>query len=85
MESAGVRYLRTSCCWRLSKMTGFNISLSLNERQNSSDKKHNKLKLTSRSVYPFQLLFRRLSTLFFIDSETNETIPLHFRNAFSLF
>ena len=26
----------------LSKMTGFNISLSLNERQSSSDKKHNK-------------------------------------------
>ena len=40
-------------------------------------------KLTSRSVYPFPLLFRRLSTVFFIDSETNETIPLHFRNVFN--
>ena len=29
-------------CVNLSKMTGFNISLSLNERQSSSDKKHNK-------------------------------------------
>ena len=42
-------------------------------------------KLTSRSVYPFPLLFRRLSTVFFIDSETNETIPLHFRNVFYFF
>ena len=32
--------------------------------------------------FPFPLLFRRLSTVFFIDSETNETIPLHFRNVF---
>ena len=38
--------------------------------------------IMSRSVYPFPLLFRRLSTVFFIDSETNETIPLHFRNVF---
>ena len=42
-------------------------------------------KLTSRSVYPFPLLFRQLSTVFFIDSETNETIPLHFRNVFHFF
>ena len=42
-------------------------------------------KLTSRSVYPFPLLFRRLSTVFFIDSETNETIALHFRNVFHFF
>ena len=35
--------------------------------------------------YPFPLLFRRLSTVFFIDSETNETIPLHFRNVFQFF
>ena len=42
-------------------------------------------KLTSRSVYPFPLLFRRLSTVFFIDSETNETIPLHSRNVFHFF
>ena len=28
---------------------------------------------------------RRLSTIFFIDSETNETIPLHFRNVFHFF
>ena len=42
-------------------------------------------KLTSRSVYPFPLLFLQLSTVFFIDSETNETIPLHFRNVFHFF
>ena len=42
-------------------------------------------KLTSRSVFPFPLLFRRLSTVFFIDAETNETIPLHFRNVFHFF
>ena len=42
-------------------------------------------KLTSRYVYPFPLLFRRLSTVFFIDSETNETTPLHFRNVFHFF
>ena len=42
-------------------------------------------KLTSRSVFPFPLLFRRLSTVFFIDSERNETIPLHFRNVFHFF
>ena len=35
--------------------------------------------------FPFPLLFRRLSTVFFIDSETNETIPLHFRNVFHFF
>ena len=27
----------------------------------------------------------RLSTVFFIESETNETIPLHFRNVFHFF
>ena len=32
-----------NCKWvNLSKMAGFNISFSLNERQSSSDKKHNK-------------------------------------------
>ena len=30
-------------------------------------------------------VFRRLSTVFFIDSETNETIALHFRNVFHFF
>ena len=35
--------------------------------------------------FPFPLLFRLLSTVFFIDSETNETIPLHFRNVFHFF
>ena len=42
-------------------------------------------KLTSLSVFPLPLFFRRLSTVFFINSETNETIPLHFRNAFHFF
>ena len=67
-------------------MAGFNISLSLNESQSSSDKiEKAEQQLTSRSVFPFPLLFRRLSTVFFIDSETNETIPLHFRNVFHFF
>ena len=35
--------------------------------------------------FPFPLLFRLLSTVFFIDSETNETIPLHFRKVFHFF
>ena len=38
-----------------------------------------KYQLSSKNVC---LLFRRLSTVFFIDSETNETMPLHFRNVF---
>ena len=42
-------------------------------------------KLTSLSVFPLPLFFRRLSTVFFINSETNETIPLHFRNVFHFF
>ena len=42
-------------------------------------------KISSRSVFPFPLLFRRLSSVFFIDSETNETIPLHFRDVFHFF
>ena len=66
-------------------MAGFNISLSLNERQSSSDKKHNNSLHPRRSVYPFPLLFHRLSTVFFIDGGTNETIPLHFRNVFHFF
>ena len=65
-------------------MAGFNVSLSLNERQSSSDQKHNK-SLRLVPVYPFPLLFRRLSTVFCINSETNETIPLHFRNVFNFF
>ena len=42
-------------------------------------------KLTSCSVFPLPLLFGRLSTVFFIDSETKETIPLHFWNVFHFF
>ena len=68
----------------LSKMAGFNISLSLNERQSSSDQKQNK-SLRLVLFFPFPLLFRRLSTVFFIDSETNEAIPLNFRNVFHFF
>ena len=65
----------------LSKMAGFNISLSLNERQSSSDKKHNKslrlvLFIPFRSRFagflPFSLstvkqtkLFHSISEMFF--------------------
>ena len=65
-------------------MASLNISLSLNERQSSPDKKDNK-SLRLVLFFAFPLLFRRLSTVFFIDSETNETIPLHFRNVFHFF
>ena len=68
----------------LSKRASFNISLSLNVKAKQLRQKA-QTKLTSRSVYPFPLLFRRLSTVFFIDSETNETIPLHFQNVFHFF
>ena len=68
----------------LSKMAGFNISLSLNERQSSSDKKHNK-SLSLAFCFPFPLLFHRFSTVSFIDSETNEIIPLHFQIVFHFF
>ena len=70
----------------LSKMASSNISLSLYERQSSSNNAKSTTKAgTPRSVYPFSLLFHRLFIVFFIDSETNETIPLHFRNVFHLF
>ena len=46
-------------------------------------------KSTTKAYVSFCLslsaLFRRLSTVFFIDSETNETIPLHFRNVLHFF
>ena len=41
-------------------------------------------KSTTKAYVSFSLS-RRLSTVFFIDSETNETIPLHFRNVFHFF
>ena len=68
----------------LTKMAGFNISLSLNERQSSSDKKHNK-SLRLVLFIPFRCCFAGSLPYFFIDSETNETIPLHFRNVFHFF
>ena len=40
---------------------------------------------STTKAYVFPLLFRRLSTVFFIDSETNETIPLHFQNVSHFF
>ena len=61
--------------WRiLSKTTGLNI--------NSSDKKY---KLTSRSVFSPSMLFCRLSSIFFIDSEICKTIPVQFPRCFTLF
>ena len=58
----------------LSKMAGLSII---------EDKQH---KLSLRlALFPLPLLFCRLSTVFFIDSETNETIPLQFPRCFSFF
>ena len=64
-------------------MAGLNISL--NRRQSSSDKKYKLSFNTSGSVFSLPLLFCRLSTVFFIDSETNESIPTQFPKCFSLF
>ena len=69
----------------LSKMAGFNISLSLMKSKVAGTKSTTKAYVRSRSVYPFPLFICRLSTVFSIDSETNETIPLHFQNVFHFF
>ena len=68
----------------LSKMAGFNISLSLNERQSSSVKKHNK-SLRLVLFFPLRCCFAGSLPFFFIDSETNESIPLYFRNVLHFF
>ena len=67
-------------------MTGLNITRRIRLHKLSSDKKF-KYKLTSRSVFsPFAVkLSRRLSSLFFIDSEICKTIPIQFARFFSLF
>ena len=71
----------------LSKIASFNYKLKLkwlNERQSSSNKKHNK-SLRLVLFIPFRCCFTGSLPYFFIDSETNETIPLHFRNVFHFF
>ena len=68
----------------LSKMAGFNISLSLNERQSSSDKMHNK-SLRLVLFFPFRCCFAGSLPFSLNHSETNETMPLHFRNVFHFF
>ena len=66
--------------WRnLSKVAGLNK----NRRETSSDKKHN-LSYVSFCFSPSAVVCR-LSTVFFIDSELNETIPLKFPRCCSLF
>ena len=66
-------------------MAGLNISLlSLNRRQSSSDKKHN-LSWHLVLFFSFCCFFSHFPTVFFIDSKTNETIPLQFPRCFSLF
>ena len=66
----------------LSKMAGFNISLSLNQRQNSSDKKHNK-SLRLVLFFPFCCCFA--GSLPFSFSTVKQTIPIHFRNVLHFF
>ena len=63
-------------------MAGFNISLSLNERQSSSDKKHNK-SLRLVLFFPFRCCFA--GSLPFPLSTVKQTIPLQFRNVFHFF
>ena len=58
----------------LSKMAGFNISLSLNERQSSSDKKHNK-SLRLVLFFPFRCCFA--GSLPFSLSTVNQTKLFH--------
>ena len=58
----------------LSKMAGFNVSLSLNERQSSSDKKHNK-SLRLVLFFPFRCCFA--SSLPFSLSTVKQTKLLH--------
>ena len=65
--------------WRnLSKMAGLNKS----RRETSSDEKHN-LRYFSFCFTPSAVVCR-LSIVFFIDSELNETIPLKFPRCYSL-
>ena len=64
-------------------MAGFNISLSLNERQSSSDKKHNK-SLPLVLFFPFRCCFAG-SLPFSLSTVKQTTIPLHFRNVFHFF
>ena len=68
----------------LSKMAGFNISLSLNERQSSSDKKHNK-SLRLVLFFPFRCCFA--SSLPFSLSTVKQTKLFHsiFKMFFSFF
>ena len=66
----------------LSKMAGFNISLSLNQRQNSSDKKHNK---SLRLVLFFSFCCCFAGSLPFSFSTVKQTIPIHFRNVLHFF
>ena len=58
----------------LSKMAGFNISLSLNERQSSSDKKHSK-SLRLVLFFPFRCCFA--SSLPFSSSTVKQTKLFH--------
>ena len=58
----------------LSKMAGFNISLNLNERQSSSDKKHNK-SLRLILFFPFRCCFA--GALPFFLSTVKQTKLLH--------
>ena len=65
-------------------MASFNINLSLNERQSSSDKKHNK-SLRLVLFIPFRCCFT--SSLPFSLSTVKQTklFPLHFRNVYHFF
>ena len=58
----------------LSKMAGFNISLSLNERQSGSDKKHNK-SLRLVLFFPFRCCFA--GSLPFSSSTVKQTKLFH--------
>ena len=65
-------------------MASFNINLSLNERQSSSDKKHNK-SLRLVLFIPFRCCFTGSLPFSLSTVKQTKLFPLHFRNVYHFF
>ena len=65
-------------------MAGFNISLNLNERQSSSDKKHNK-SLLLVLFFPFRCCFAGSLPFSLSTVKQTKLFHSHFRNVFHFF
>ena len=65
-------------------MASFNINLSLNERQSSSDKKHNK-SLRLVLFIPFRCCFTGPLPFSLSTVKQTKLFPLHFRNVYHFF